>query len=309
MRILVIGAGAIGGYFGGRLLQAGRDVNFLVRPRRAAQLAESGLVIKSPQGDLALARPPVVLAADLRLPFDLIVLSCKAYDLADAMESFAPAVGPDTMILPLLNGMKHLELLDARFAPSQVLGGKCVVSVTLDDAGAVVHLNPLHTLSFGERDGNLSPRIQALRAQFSGAGFDAVASDQIVQEMWEKWVFLATLAGATCLMRATVGAIVAAPGGQAMVLHLLDECSAIASHQGHVPRAPFMAQIRTMLTAPGSPTTASMLRDIQRNSRIEADHIVGDLLQRRPAQEPGDATLSVLQIAYVHLKAYEAMRA
>ncbi|CAN5372374.1 2-dehydropantoate 2-reductase [soil metagenome] len=307
MRILVIGAGAIGGYFGGRLLQAGRDVSFLVRPRRAGQLAESGLVIESPHGNLTLPNPPVVLAENLREPFDLILLSCKAYDLAGAIESFAPAVGPQTLILPLLNGMQHLDALDARFGAERVLGGKCVISATLDDDGVVKHLNPVQSLSYGSRTPR-DPRMPAVQEALANAGFDALPSEQIVQEMWEKWIFLTTLAGATCLMRAAIGAIMAAPGGERLVLRLLDECSAIAAGHGHAPRAPFLAQIRPMLTAAGSPTTASMLRDIERNARIEADHIVGDLLRRRPVDVAESASLSVLDTAYTHLKAYEARR-
>lgn len=307
MRILVIGAGAIGGYFGGRLLQAGRDVTFLVRPRRAGQLAESGLVIESPHGNLTLPQPPVVLAEKLREPFDLILLSCKAYDLAGAIESLAPAVGPQTLILPLLNGMQHLDVLDARFGAERVLGGKCVISVTLDDAGVVRQLNPVHSLSYGSRTPG-DARMPAVQAALANAGFDALPSEQIVQEMWEKWIFLTTLAGATCLMRAAIGAIVAAPGGERVVLRLLDECSAIAASHGHAPRPPFLAQIRPMLTAAGSPTTASMLRDIERNARIEADHIVGDLLRRRPVEAAEATSLSVLETVYTHLKAYEARR-
>jgi 2-dehydropantoate 2-reductase len=115
MRVLVVGAGAIGGYFGGRLLEAGRDVTFLVRPRRAAELAQTGLVIRSKLGDMNLPAPPTVTSDTLRQAFDLVILSCKAYDLDDAMTSFAPAVGPETVILPLLNGMRHLDALEARF--------------------------------------------------------------------------------------------------------------------------------------------------------------------------------------------------
>jgi 2-dehydropantoate 2-reductase len=306
MRILMIGAGATGGYFGARLLAAGRDLSFLVRERRAAQLAASGLVVKSPHGDLRLPHPPTLLASQIRQPFDLVVVSCKAYDLAEAIESFAPAVGPSTLVLPLLNGMVHLDRLDARFSRRAVLGGKCAISSTLDDDGAILHLNPMHSLSFGDRDGGLPPRVEALRQVLAGAGFELNARAQIVQDMWEKWVMLASLAASTCLMRAPVGAIVAAPRGESLLLQMFDECAAIAASQGHAPAPAFAAQVRTMLTTPASALKASMLRDIERGSRIEADHIVGDLLRRRAtADAPG---LSLLQLAYTHLKAYEAGR-
>src|SRR6201995_5326240 len=111
MRILVVGAGAIGGFFGGRLLAAGRNVTFLVRERRAAQLARTGLVIKSKLGDVSLPAPPLVSAETLKAPYDVVLLACKAFDLDGALAAFAPAVGPNTAILPLLNGLAHLDAL------------------------------------------------------------------------------------------------------------------------------------------------------------------------------------------------------
>ena len=309
MRVLVVGAGATGGYFGGRMLQAGRDITFLVRPRRAAELASIGLVIKSPKGDVALRAPKTVLAEDLSHPFDLVLLSCKAYDLEGAVASFAPAVGADTMILPLLNGMKHLELLDARFGRAKVLGGLCAIAATLDAQRTIVHMSAFHSLTFGERDGGLTDRIRAAADVILGAGFDARASEQILDDMWEKWVLLATLASATCLMRAPVGDIVAAPGGRELILSLLEECRATAEAAGYAPRAPFLERTRTTLTTPGSPFTASMLRDIEGNGPIEADHIIGDLLRRGGGQGAPSRDASALQIAYAHLKAYEARRA
>src|SRR5215470_10464917 len=182
MRTLVVGAGGIGGYFGGRLLEAGRDVTFLVRPRRAVELANRGLTIRSPKGDFHAPSPPTVTADRLREPFDHVLLSCKAYDLEDAMESFAPAVGPQTAILPLLNGMRHLDLLVARFGASHVLGGQCVISVALDPEGRVLHLNDSHRLTFGERDGSRSPRAQVIAELLSGARFETILSEAIVQE-------------------------------------------------------------------------------------------------------------------------------
>jgi 2-dehydropantoate 2-reductase len=309
MRVLVVGAGAIGGYFGGRLLRAGRDVTFLVRPPRAAELADSGLIIKSPLGDVVLRSPPTILAENVRQPFDLILLSCKAYDLAPAMHSFAAAVGHETLILPLLNGMRHLDLLDERFGRSRVLGGQCVIAATLDAQRVIVHLNNLHTLSFGQRDGGICDRIRAIDRTLAKAGFEARLSEHIVQEMWDKWVFLATLAGVTCLMRASIGDIMASPGGRELMLSVLEECRAIAGAEGHAPQEASLEQARAALTAPGSPLTASMLRDVEGNAPVEADHIVGDLLRRRiPAHEDRDEC-SMLAAAYTHLKAYETRRA
>jgi len=302
MRILVVGAGAIGGYFGGRLKDAGRDVTFLVRERRAAQLAKTGLVIRSPLGDVSLPSPPTVMAEALREPFDLILLSCKAYDLASAADSFAPAVGPHTAILPLLNGMAHMDFLGARFGAGSVLGGQCVISTTLDTEGRILHLNDTHFLSFGEQNGVMSERAKAIASTLAGARFESKLTDIVLQEMWEKWVLISTVAGITCLMRATIGDIIAADAGD-LATSLLDECSAIASAQGYAPREAIIMRNRTMLTTRGSGFAASMLRDIERGAPIEADHIVGDLLHRG---EKAGRDYLLLRISYAHLKAYEA---
>jgi 2-dehydropantoate 2-reductase len=300
MRTLVVGAGAIGGYFGGRLLEAGRDVTFLVRPRRAEELADSGLRIRSRFGDVTILKPPMTLAENLRSTFDLVLLSCKAYDLAGAMVSFAPALGPETAILPLLNGMRHLKVLADRFGPDVVLGGQCLIAATLNEKRDIVHLNDSHAVSFGERNGALSDRVLAIDSLMDGARFEHRASPNIVLEMWEKWVFLATLAGSTCLLRATIGDISAAPGGSDLVLGIFEECQSIATAEGYPPRASFVEPTRAILTTKGSALTASMLRDIEAGAPIEADHIIGDLLARGAS--------SLLSIVYSSLKAYEARR-
>jgi 2-dehydropantoate 2-reductase len=302
MRILVVGAGAIGGYFGGRLLEAGRDVTFLVREGRAAQLAKTGLVIASPLGNASLPAPPTILAADVRTPFDLVILSCKAYDLDAAIAAFAPAVGPGTAVIPLLNGMRHLDVLDARLGSAPVLGGQCVISVRRDDAGRILHLNDLHLLSFGARTAEQAPRVQGIATAMQGARFEARASDDIVLEMWEKWVFLAALAGITCLTRAAVGDIAAA-GGADLATALLDECRSIAMAAGWPPRPASLTQARDRLSDPGSMVTASMLADVERGGPTEADHILGDLLRRRTAVPAPDHSL--LRIALTAITASE----
>jgi 2-dehydropantoate 2-reductase len=305
MRVLVVGAGAIGGYFGGRLLQAGRDVTFLVRPRRASELATAGLVIKSPLGDVTLPNPPAVQADKLNEKFDVVLLSCKAFDLEDAIKSFAPAVGPQTAIIPLLNGMLHLDVLDRKFGRERVLGGLCAIAVTLNDKREVLHLQPMQSLTFGERDGKMSDRVRAIAEIFASGNFGSVASETIIQDMWEKWVFLSSLAASTSLMRTSVGNILAAPGGKDFLLGMVDEVSAIAKAGGHEPRGPFAERTHTMLTTEGSPMTASMFRDIKVGAPVEADHVIGDLIARADAAK---VPVPKLRIAYTHLKAYEKQR-
>jgi 2-dehydropantoate 2-reductase len=305
MKTLIVGAGAIGGYFGGRLLRAQRDVTFLVRPRRAEKLQKTGLVIRSPFGDVDIASPPTVQAAQLSQPFDLVLLSCKAYDLDSAIESFAPAVGPNTAILPLLNGMRHLDVLDGKFGSKAVLGGHCLISTALDAEGRIQHLNDSHVLTFGERDGTRSERVETILAELTPGGFKTVLSETILLEMWEKWTFIATLAGMSCLMRASLGDIVTAGAGD-LSLALRDECMEIARAAGFTPRESAVQRITAAITNPRSTLAASMLRDVERGAQTEVEQILGDLLRR---QVSGGRERSVLRLAYAHVKAYDARRA
>ena len=304
MRILVVGAGAIGGYFGGRMLQAGRDVTFLVRPKRASELASNGLVIKSPNGDAALKNPPTVQADSIKDAFDVVVLSCKAFDLEDAIKSFAPAVGPKTAIIPMLNGMNHLKTLDDKFGAGCVLGGLCAIAVTLNEHREVVQLQPMQSLAFGERDGKMSERVRAIADAFSAVN-GAVASQNVIQDMWDKWVFLCSIAAATSLMRAPVGVIVTSPGGRDFMLGILDECSAVAKSAGYGPGDAAFQRAQGMLTSEASPMTASMFRDIKVGANVEADHVVGDMIARAEAAK---IPVPKLRVAYTHLKAYEKQR-
>lgn len=302
VRFLVLGAGATGGYFGGRLAAAGRDVTFLVRPSRAASLAAEGLRIESPFGDLR-QMPKVVTAIGELDAYDLVLLSCKAYDLDTAIAAIAPAVASGATVLPFLNGMRHLEALDAAFGEERVLGGVCQIAATLAPDGTIRHLNRVHAIAFGPRTAGQAAICARLVSACAGAGFDAHQSDDIVHAMWEKWVLLATLAGSTCLMRASIGDIIAAPGGGAFIRALLDEIAAIATAAGHAPRPNVFARILGLLTEPGSTFTASMLRDVEAGGRTEADHVIGDLLARARA-----FSTPLLALAYTHLKAQDARR-
>lgn len=302
MKVLMLGAGATGGYFGGRMLEAGRDVSFLVREHRAAQLRGNGLLVRSPQGDLRL-KPRVLISGHIHETFDLVILACKAYDLEAAMTAIAPAVGPETAILPLLNGLRHFELLDERFGADQVLRGLCSIAVRLDSDGAIEHMSEMHALRFGEIDDRRTSRIEAIEALMQGCKFDGRASFSIQQAVWEKWVMLASLAGMTCLMHANVGQIVVAPEGRVLMLDTIDECAAIAAAHGYAPRQHVLDGTRTILTEPGSRAKASMLRDLEQGGKVEADHILGDLIAR--GAKHGIAA-PLLRAAHASLKIHEA---
>src|SRR4030095_5785153 len=268
MRILIVGAGAVGGYFGGRLAQAGRDVTFLVRPSRAKQLSQDGLRIISPHGN-AILTPKLISAEGIDRPYGLVFLSVKAYALEAAINDFAAAVGKETVILPVLNGMRHIDLLTNRFGEHAVIGGVCLVAAEIDGQGRILQLADFQQLAYGERNGKRTPRLETLDATLQGVGFDAGVSTDIMQEMWEKWVQLARLGAITCLMRGTIGEIVAAPGGADLSLKMLDESAAVATACGFKPSDAFLSTHTAATTAPGSPLTSSMYRDLRKGAPVE----------------------------------------
>ena len=303
LKILIVGAGAVGGYFGARLAAAGRDVTFLVRPNRAAALRAQGLQVKSPLGDLTL-QPKLVIAEDLSGPFQLIFLSVKAYALEAAMKDFAPAVGPNSLILPVLNGMAHMARLEARFSRDALIGGACRIAVTLQD-GVIRQLMPLQQIGYGELDGAESERVRAVDAAMQGVGFDASISSTILPDMWEKWVQLASLGGANCLLRGSIGEIVAAPGGQATALAILQEAADVARSCGYPPSDRFMSTATTSLTQPGSPLASSMYRDLKGGAAVEVDAILQDLVDRGHAN---GVNTPLLRAAAAQLHLYQAAR-
>jgi 2-dehydropantoate 2-reductase len=300
MRILILGAGATGGYFGARLAESGADVTFLVRPRRAAQLAADGLRVKSQYGDCVIMPAKHIEVATE--PFDLVILSCKAYDLESSIEAIAPAVSASTTVLPLLNGMSHIEVLQARFSDS-VIGGFCIISATLDSDGTIRHLNEAHTIKYGELDGRRTARIDAIDAVMQPAKMNAVASDNILSDMWEKWVMISSLAALTTLFRATVGEVARSPYGARIASDLFKECIAVARANGISPREAFVSSNAARLVDKSSTLAASMLRDMKAGSRVESDHIIGALIDRAKAKS---VDVPILETAYCNLKVHEA---
>jgi 2-dehydropantoate 2-reductase len=305
MAILVAGAGATGGYFGARLAQAGRDVTFLVRPHRAEQLRERGLRIVEPGAGADAGqtlRPNLVMAGELTKPADVVLLSVKATALDQAIADFAPAVGPRTAVVPFLNGMAHLAVLSKRFGESAVLGGVIIIAAQLNDEDdIVVQLSPPASLTIGTQDGTRTTRLQAACDQLSGAGFDASISDEIIARMWQKWVFIATIGALTCLMRATVGDIVAVPGGRELGPAILAEASAVSAAAGYPMPADAIASTTQTITRAGSPVDSSMSRDVAEGRPAEVEQVLADLARR--GADHGIKT-PLLDLATMQLRVY-----
>ena len=304
MKILVLGAGGIGGAIGGRLAEAGADVTFLVREKRRAQLQRDGLQIESPFGNATL-QVQAKLQSEIQPVYDLVLLTCKAYDLDSAIDTIRPAMGGNTAVLPLLNGLAHIERLNAEFGQANVLGGNAKIQVTLTPEGVVRQLNDWQTVTFGEQDGSESARVKALKALLERTPIEAKLSLQIMREMWLKVVHLSTVAGMTCLMRANVGEIVRTPEGSALLKDFLMTNAAIAARAGHQPDDKFLGTYLDLFTQSQSAYEASMLRDLEKGGQIESEHILGFMLRKcREAGLPD----ALHRAAYTHVKAYEQRR-
>jgi 2-dehydropantoate 2-reductase len=300
MTILVVGAGATGGYFGARLAQAGRDVSFLVRPRRAEQLRERGLRIVG-QGADQVVTPRLVTTDQLAGHADVVLVAVKVTALEAAVADFAPAVGPRTLVIPFLNGMSHLATLNGRFGEQAVLGGVVLVATQLSDEGDIVQLAPSASLQIGAQDRSRTDRLQAAYDQLSGAGFDLSISDDIVAGMWHKWVFIATVGALTCLMRGTVGEIVAVPGGRGLGPAILAEASAVSAAAGYPVPVPATAATTQAITQDGSPLTSSMSRDLADGRPVEVEPVLADLASRGSAL---GVPTPLLDLATMHLRVY-----
>ncbi|MEV8569459.1 ketopantoate reductase family protein [Streptomyces sp. NPDC051322] len=301
MRILVVGAGATGGYFGALPARAGLDVTFLVRPRRAAALRERGLRITGLGTNITIA-PKLVTADELAGPYDLVLFSVKSTALRQAIDDVAPAIGPETAIVPFLNGLAHIDALNARFGTRPVLGGVAMIVTALNDEGDIVRLAPMANLTLGEQDGGPSARVDAIHALLDGAGVEVHTSKDIVAEMWHKWAFITTVGALTCLMRGTVGDVTAVPGGAALGPAILAETAAVSAAAGYPVPAEKIAFTEELVTRSGSPFASSMYRDVVDGRPTEVEHLFGDLLDRARALS---VETPLLDLATLHLRVHQ----
>jgi 2-dehydropantoate 2-reductase len=310
MRILILGAGGTGGYFGGRLVEAGADVTFLLRPERGKRIRENGLIIKSPVGNAEL-QVQILQAGESARKFDIVLVTCKAYDLDSALDAIEPHVDAGALALPIMNGMAHNDRLRERLGHGRVVGGICQCSTTVNAFGEIEHLNPMARMVFGafaDQPNHLEvdPVLDDFLSTTSSANFSSKRADPIDQQLWDKWVMLATLAGMTTLMRASVGEIMSTKGGSDLMAEFLEEAIAVATEAEYPPSEDYLKNVRGLLFDRNSGFTASMLRDMEAGGPIEGDHIIGDMYRR--ARDAGlDAHL--LRVAFCHVQAYETRRA
>jgi len=302
MRILIVGAGSTGGFFGAKLAKAGRDVTFLVRPQRLRLLEQHGLCVRSPAGDIEI-KPQLISSSQINGTFDIVLLAVKAYTLDSALHDMAAAVGPNTVILPLLNGMRHMDVIAEKFGADRVLGCVCKVATSLDEDGRIIQQGTFNDIAYGELDGTDSDRIALVHELMRDAGFEAKTSKTILRDMWEKWTLLAAMGSINCLMRGSIGDVASVKGGHEFAVRVIDEVVAIVRAAGQELSEAFLAQAYGLLTLQGSPQTSSMYRDLIAGRAIEADQIIGDLLERAAAK---GVEAPLLLLVYTNLLVYQA---
>jgi 2-dehydropantoate 2-reductase len=305
MRFLVLGAGSLGSYFGGMLLRGGADISFLVRPKRAAEIAEHGLVIKLPDGHIR-QRVRTLLAGQIDGCYDVVLLACKTYDLESAIEAVAPALGEDSAILPVLNGVGHITTLADRFGRDRVLGGLTNVAAARSPEGDVIRLpGTLGTTIFGELTGTHTARCDDIQRAFAAGGVPTHISDSIVAEMWVKLFGFATVAAIATLTRARAGEIATATASRGFVNSVIEECARVTTAEGYPPPAVTKDNIRELFAQLGSIYSPSILRDLEQGRPTEGEDTIGELVRRADQRR---MEVPLLQAALCNLEVYDFRR-
>ncbi|PFL17275.1 2-dehydropantoate 2-reductase [Bacillus cereus] len=303
MRILVLGAGGVGGFFGGRLVEKGEDVTFLVRRKRKQQLEEKGLVIRSVNGDFSF-QPKLITKEDRTAPFDVILFSTKAYHLNEAIQDLKPFVGENTVIIPLLNGIAHVSLLQKEFGVEKVIGGLCFIETTLNDQGEIVQTSAANRLLFGEMKPQDSERIKHIAKVFAGTKSSFVLSENITQDMWHKYLFITVMSGVTTLMRAPIGPIRESEGGHDFIRNLFEESVQIMRRLGAPLKDNIVEDHMKTIDKISYDMKSSMQRDMEKGSLVEGEHLQGYLLG---LAKQFSIEAPLLGAVYQNLTVYEEM--
>ena len=277
MKILILGAGAVGGYFGARLIESGADVTFLVRKKRAQLLKKQGLKIISPCGDLNL-KVKTITNDNITPVYDVILLTNKSYDMDEILETNFP-VKNSSVIIPLLNGFSHIGKLEKKFSNASVFGGLAHIFSTIGATGEIQHFNEVHSITFG----HLKNKNKDIGKNFydicDKANFTVNYSNNIVLDLWYKWILIATVAGATTMFKCVLGEVLNTKFGKSFVEELHEECIQIAKSKNIKLDEKTIFQQRKFLTMKNSNWNSSMRRDMENGSKIEHDHIFFELIK------------------------------
>lgn len=305
MRFLVLGAGALGGYFGAKLIKGGADVTFLVRPARAAQLQRDGLIVKAQDGEIR-SQAKTIQQGQLEGTYDVVLLCCKAYDLEGAVNAIAPAIGDQSVVLPLLNGVRQIDILTKTFGPQRVLGGLTVINVALMSDGTIQQSElRINITAIGELDGRMSSRCTAITMALEAGGIPVHITDNIVAGMWMKFFGFACSATIASLIRSRAGAIASSDAGAPFVSDVIEECTQVMTAEGYPPPSDTVGMVRGIFLQPNSNYGPSLLVDMEDGRPTEGEHTIGDMVER--AARRGVA-VPILNAALCNLQAYAINR-
>ena len=279
MKILVMGSGGVGGYFGARLALGGADVTFVARGAHLAAMQSEGLTLETPAGQVHAADIKVVEKASDAAPPDFVLLAVKLWDTDSALEQIRPIVGPHTCVISLQNGVLKEATLAQAFAREQLMGGVAYVATRIASPGVIRQTGPMQRIQFGEYDGKRSTRAEALLQACLKGGINAEIADDIVRVLWEKYVFLAALSAATTAIRKPIGAIRGHPQTRAFFLDLMREVVAVGRAHGVALPADYAEQRLKLADDVDPGMTSSMHHDLDQGNRLELRWLSGGVVE------------------------------
>jgi 2-dehydropantoate 2-reductase len=280
MKIAIFGTGGVGGYFGGRLAQNGEDVTFLARGNHLAAIQEKGLRVESTDGDFTIHPAKVTDSPQSVGEVDLVLLATKAWQLDEAIQQMKPLIGKDTIILPMLNGMEHMEKLITAFGVQHVMGGLCRISVYIESPGLIRHVGVQPYIAYGEWDNSKSERIQKIHSLFTSiSGIVAEIPADIQLAMWEKFIFITGTSGVGAYARKTLGEYRADPETRTLLINAFNETAAVARAMGVGIADDFVNEtVQRLDKAPGN-MTASMQKDMMAGRPSELNEQIGAVVR------------------------------
>jgi 2-dehydropantoate 2-reductase len=280
MRVVVMGTGGVGGYFGARLAKSGCEVGFVARGKQLAALRAGGLRVQSPLGDMEL---PQVTASDNPADLgraDMVLFGVKLWDTAEAAQMIRPLVGEDTAVVSFQNGVMKDDILKEALGARHVIGGVCYIAATIAEPGVIRHTGTMQKLVFGEYGGAMTPRVERFRDACVKAGIDVEVPPSIEQAIWEKFVFLVALSGTTTLARTPIGPIRSNERSRAFFQDVMDEVVQVARAEGVALPADYAAMRIAFADQLPATMTSSMHGDLDRGSRLEVEWLSGDVVRR-----------------------------
>ncbi len=302
MRIAIMGAGGVGGYYGGLLARAGQDVTFIARGAHLAAIRAKGLQIKSVHGDFVISPAQATSSPAEVGPVDLIVVAVKTYHTDEAAQAIRPMVGPETVVVSFQNGVDAAERIGAVIGPERLLGGATWVSAAIEAPGVIGQYSQFRRIALGEFSGQNTPRLQAIEDVLDRAGATVELSQDISQVLWTKFVFIASVSAISSLTRVTFGEYRHVPETRAVLTEAMREVEAVARAKGIALDPDVVEKTLAFIDGSAPGIKPSMQRDVEAGKVSELESMIGVVV--RLGEQLGVPT-PVMRLAYAVLKPRE----